>query len=151
MSYFSRLTDIVSCNLSRLLAEADDPQAAIAEIVQEMQEGLAGARRSVATASAAEQRLQREIDEHAAQVAAWADKARERLRGGSEDGGASACCGNGKWKTCWPAWNSSTRRRLQPASIWPRFSGRWMPGWRRPCAGSRKWAFHHRPPPPTHT
>jgi phage shock protein A len=86
MSYFSRLTDIVSCNLSRLLAEADDPQAAIAEIVQEMQEGLAGARRSVATASAAEQRLQREIDEHVAQVAAWADKARERLRGGSEDG-----------------------------------------------------------------
>lgn len=86
MSYFSRLTDIVSCNLSRLLAEADDPQAAIAEIVQEMQEGLTGARRSVATASSAEQRLQREIDEHAAQVAAWADKARERLRGGSEDG-----------------------------------------------------------------
>lgn len=86
MSYFSRLTDIVSCNLSRLLAEAEDPQAAIADIVQEMQEGLAGARRSVTTATHAEQRLQREIDEHQAQVAAWADKARERLKGGSEDG-----------------------------------------------------------------
>lgn len=86
MSYFSRLTDIVSCNLSRLLSEAEDPRAAISEIVHEMQEGLAGARRSVTTASNAEQRLQREIDEHAAQVAAWADKAREKLKAGSEDG-----------------------------------------------------------------
>lgn len=86
MSYFSRLTDIVSCNLSRLLSEAADPRVAIAEIVLEMQEGLAGARRSVNSASQAEQRLQREIDEHQAQVAAWADKARERLKAGSEDG-----------------------------------------------------------------
>ena len=64
MSYFSRLTDIVTCNLTQLLNQATDARAAIAEIVTEMQEGLAGAQRSVNTAVNAEQRLKREIDEH---------------------------------------------------------------------------------------
>lgn len=90
MSYFSRLTDIVSCNLSRLLAEAADPQAAIQQIITEMEEGVAGARRSVNTAALNERRLQREIDEHRAQISAWGDKAREHLRQGADDLARSA-------------------------------------------------------------
>ena len=84
MSYFSRLTDIVTCNLTQLLNEANDPRAAIAEIVTEMQEGLAGAQRSVNTASNSEQRLKREIDEHRQSVASWTNKAREQLGSGAE-------------------------------------------------------------------
>lgn len=84
MSYFSRLTDIVTCNLTQLLNEALDPKAAIAEIVTEMQEGLAGAQRSVNTATNSEQRLKREIDEHRQSVASWTNKAREQLAAGSE-------------------------------------------------------------------
>jgi phage shock protein A len=84
MSYFSRLTDIVTCNLTQLLNEALDPRAAIAEIVTEMQEGLAGAQRSVNTATNSEQRLKREIDEHRQSVATWTNKAREQLAAGSE-------------------------------------------------------------------
>lgn len=84
MSYFSRLTDIVSCNMSRMLAEASDPRQAIVEIIREMEEGLAGARRSVNTAINSEQRLEREIDEHQSHIAAWGDKAREELRTGNE-------------------------------------------------------------------
>ena len=84
MSYFSRLTDIVTCNLTQLLNEAADPRAAIAEIITEMQEGLAGAQRSVNTASNSEQRLQREIDEHRQSAASWTTKAREHLAAGSE-------------------------------------------------------------------
>ena len=64
MSYFSRLTDIVTCNLTQMLNSATDPRAAIAEIVTEMEEGLAGAQRSVNTANNSAQRLKREIDEH---------------------------------------------------------------------------------------
>ena len=38
MSFFSRLTDIVTCNISQLLAQAEDPQAVIAEIIREIAE-----------------------------------------------------------------------------------------------------------------
>lgn len=84
MSYFSRLTDIVTCNLTQLLAQAEDPQSAIAEIIREMREGLSGAQRSVSTASASEERLKREIDSHREQVEMWTTKAKELLVGGSE-------------------------------------------------------------------
>ncbi|MBI1309986.1 hypothetical protein GC176_01675 [bacterium] len=85
MAYFSRLTDIVTCNLTRLLEEADDPQAALQEIIHEMETGLAGARRSMTTAEANETRIQSEVDEHAEQISHWADQARSEVAAGHED------------------------------------------------------------------
>jgi phage shock protein A len=79
MSYFSRLTDIVTCNLTDLLARAEDQQMAIEQIIQEMEEGLAGAKRSVATATAAEDRLCGEIQGHRRQADTWSAKAKEHL------------------------------------------------------------------------
>ena len=84
MSYFSRLTDIVTCNLTRLLAQAEDPHAAILEIIQEMQEGLAGAQRSVNTARASEDHLRQEIDSHQSQIEMWLSKVKEQLQAGAE-------------------------------------------------------------------
>jgi phage shock protein A len=84
MSYFSRLTDIVTCNLSELLAQAADPKAALEQILREMDEGLAGARRSVSTATANEDRLSREIDAHRQQSASWAARAKDLLVEGQE-------------------------------------------------------------------
>jgi len=84
MSFFSRLTDIVTCNLSQLLAQAEDPHAAIAEIIREMREGLSGAQRSVNTAGASEERLRLEIDSHRIQIDMWTGKAREQLLAGIE-------------------------------------------------------------------
>ncbi len=51
MTYFSRLTDIVTCHLSSILAKSSDPQAALEQILFEMEQGIAGAKRSVATAA----------------------------------------------------------------------------------------------------
>lgn len=85
MSYFSRLTDIVTCNLSKMLNEADDPRCAIEEIIREMHEGLAGAKRSVTTAENSEKRLRSEIDAHRLAVASWTEKARSHLASGGED------------------------------------------------------------------
>jgi Phage shock protein A (IM30), suppresses sigma54-dependent transcription len=51
MTYFSRLTDIVTCHLSSILQHASDPKAALEQILFEMEQGLAGAKRSVATAA----------------------------------------------------------------------------------------------------
>lgn len=85
MSYFSRLTDIVTCNLSEILADASDPEAALDEIIDEMEEGRSGARRAVATAEASVGRLQGELDEQDAQIAAWAQRAREHVAAARED------------------------------------------------------------------
>lgn len=84
MSYFSRLTDIVTCNLTELLSQAEDPLAAIEQIIREMEEGLSGAKRSVATATTSEDRLSCEILGHREQAANWAGKAKDHLLGGRE-------------------------------------------------------------------
>ena len=84
MSYFSRLTDIVTCNLSAILAEAADPATTLDEILVEMEEGLAGAQRSVATAAANAERLRNELETHQAQATRWREAARDALKQGRE-------------------------------------------------------------------
>ncbi|MBI1347550.1 hypothetical protein GC163_14820 [bacterium] len=79
MTYFSRLTDIVTCNLTELLKQADDPQAAVAQIISEMEEGLAGAKRSVTTALNNESRLSNEIAEQQQQSQQWSEKAKQSV------------------------------------------------------------------------
>lgn len=85
MTYFSRLSDIVTCNLNDLLAEESDPRSAVLVILREMEAGVAGANRAVATATANEQQISREIDEHHDQVLFWRDKAREELGNGRDE------------------------------------------------------------------
>ncbi len=84
MSYFSRLTDIVTCNLTEILSRSDDPPAALREIISEMEEGVAGAKRSVATAEANRRRLQQEISDQKSQQEMWAAKALDALKAGEE-------------------------------------------------------------------
>lgn len=84
MTYFSRLTDIVTCNLSHILAQAADPVAAIADVIREMQEGLAGAHRSVDGAVTAEQRLLQEIQGHQQSVQQLTERAKTHLLSGAE-------------------------------------------------------------------
>ena len=90
MSFFSRLSDIISCKLDDLLAEAGEPASAISRVIAEIEEGLNGARRSVQAATNSEKRLQAELDERNGQVAYWAGKAREELLAGREDGARHA-------------------------------------------------------------
>jgi phage shock protein A len=84
MPFFSRLTDIVTCNLTSLLAAAADPQAALEEVIGEMEQGVAGAQRSMKTAGDNERRLRSEIDEQRRQSDAWVTQAKERLAAGDE-------------------------------------------------------------------
>lgn len=90
MSYFSRLTEIVTCNLSTLLDQAEDPKTAIAEIIAEMEEGLTGARRSVKTATANADRLGEEISGNRQQMENWSQKAKQALQEGREADARSA-------------------------------------------------------------
>lgn len=85
MAFFSRLTDIVTCNLTRLLSESDNPEATLREIIAEIEAGMAGARRSMQTAQRNEERLRGEVEEHRRSVTHWAAQARQALQSGQED------------------------------------------------------------------
>jgi phage shock protein A len=90
MSYFSRLTDIVTCNLSEILAKEADPVAALEQIVYEIQEGVAGAERSLKTARNNVEKLEREIAEHAAESERMAERAKRLLQENDDDGARRA-------------------------------------------------------------
>ncbi len=85
MRHFNRLTDIVTCSLTEILSSAADPHAALQEIIHEMEEGVAGANRSVTTAQASVERIERELEEHRSQIEQWTAKAKQELSAGAED------------------------------------------------------------------
>lgn len=79
MAYFSRLTDIVTCNLSSILARSDQPAVALEEILREIQEGVAGAERSTRTAHNNVARIEAEIGEQRSEVTNWLSQAQHAL------------------------------------------------------------------------
>ncbi len=128
MSYFSRLTDIVTCNLTEILSQESNPKAAIQTIVREMEEGLAGAKRSVSTANGSVARLNREIGEHQAQADQWMAQAKEELQKGNEAGRGRPSSASRRSKMSSPVWSSSTPPRSRPATTCRRCCGPWKPG-----------------------
>ncbi len=84
MPYFSRLTDIVTCNLTSILEQADDKKAALEEIIFEMKEGVSGAERSVSTAGKNVSQLEVEIGEQRAAIGNWVQSAQDALASGDE-------------------------------------------------------------------
>lgn len=90
MPHFSRLTDIVTCNLTEILKTADDPSQTLREIITEIAEGLAACRRTVLTSDRNHKRLSDEIAESKQQIAEWVDRARQALAAGVESDARAA-------------------------------------------------------------
>ena len=85
MPFFSRLTDIVTCNLTDLLTNSDDPQATLQEVIDEMKQGLVGAQRSVQTAQKGKRALEEDLEDSQKQIADWGAAALEQLNAGDEN------------------------------------------------------------------
>lgn len=90
MSYFSRLTEIVTCNLSELLNRNPHPQEVLPQIIAEMEAGVAGALRSSNTAQSNLQKLDCELHEHQNQIVYWTSMAKQELAVGNENGARMA-------------------------------------------------------------
>ena len=85
MSFFSRLSDIITSNLNQLLEKAENPQQTLAEIVQEMEAGVESAKRSAASALANARRIKTEMDEYHQKMVFWDQKAQEAVALGRDD------------------------------------------------------------------
>jgi phage shock protein A len=85
MRIFARLSDLIAANVNALLDRAEDPAKMIAQVIRDMEDGLADARRYAATAIAAERRLGRELDQNRTQAEFWRAKARTALTLDRED------------------------------------------------------------------
>jgi phage shock protein A len=85
MAHFSRLTDIVTCNLTTLLARNNNSPEFLEEVIGEMDEGVAGAQRCVNTAVSNVMRLEAEIAEQRAACQDWVARAQKALRDNNDD------------------------------------------------------------------
>lgn len=85
MSFFSRLSDMVSSNVNALLEQAENPSKALGQIVAEMERGVDSARKSATSALANAKRLKKELDLYRTRIAFWDDKARAAVELGRDD------------------------------------------------------------------
>ncbi|HBH51849.1 MAG TPA: hypothetical protein DDY91_08160 [Planctomycetaceae bacterium] len=86
MTYYSRLSDIVSNRIEDLLSETSDQAQAITRIIAEIREGLTGAQRSVGAARNSVDRLVGELSERQGESEVLNTRARQQLQQGDETG-----------------------------------------------------------------
>lgn len=84
MGIVSRISDIVTAKIHAVLDRAEDQEALLAQVIREMEDDLARARRYAAVAIAAERRLLRERDDSQSQAEHWKGRARAALAAGQE-------------------------------------------------------------------
>lgn len=85
MGIFKRLSDIIKANLNDLLNRAEDPEKMLNQMLIEMKEQLADAKRQVAVAIADEKKLRRQLDLQLEEAAKWEERAMQALQAGKED------------------------------------------------------------------
>lgn len=85
MGIFGRIGDIFKANVNDTLDKMEDPEKMIKQMVIEMQQGIAKATSSLATAMAQEKKMEREYKKHSEAAANWEKKAGQALQAGNED------------------------------------------------------------------
>jgi phage shock protein A len=85
MGIFSRLAELIKSNLNDLISSAEDPEKMLNQVVVEMTEQLANAKKQVAVSIADSHRLGKQYDAEAAQAAEWERKAMMAVRAGNDE------------------------------------------------------------------
>ena len=137
MTYYSRLSDIVSYRLEDLLAESQDRRGAIGRIVSEIRDGLAGAQRSVTGAQKSVDRLLVELSERQAQAESLNTEARQQLVAGNEADARQTLLRRRECLDLRRESNSSWSPPIPPMSTCRRFSRRSRRDWPRRCGCKR--------------
>jgi len=82
---FKRLADILRANINDLLNRAEDPEKMLTQMLVEMREQMADAKRQVAVAIADEKKLRRQLDQCQEEAATWEQRAMAALQAGKDD------------------------------------------------------------------
>lgn len=85
MGIFARLSDIIKANINDMLNRAEDPEKMLNQMLVEMREQLADAKRQVAVAIADEKKLRRQLDAQSEEAQKWDARAIAALQAGKED------------------------------------------------------------------
>ena len=85
MSIFSRFSTMIKSNINDLINRAEDPEKMLNQIILDMRDQLAKAKREVAGAIADERKLKRQVDEATKQMKAWERRAVLAVQEGRDD------------------------------------------------------------------
>ncbi len=85
MGIFTRLSDIISSNISSMLDKAEDPEKLVRLMIQEMEDTLIEIKVACAGAMATRKKIEREHDEARRRMSRWAEKATLAVTRGRED------------------------------------------------------------------
>ena len=85
MGIFSRLAQLIKSNLNDLISKSEDPEKMLNQIVLEMTEQLANAKKQVAVSIADSHRLGKQYETEAQQTKEWERKAMMAVRAGNDE------------------------------------------------------------------
>jgi len=85
MGIFSRLAQLIKSNINDLIAKAEDPEKMLNQVVIEMTEQLANAKKQVAVSIADAHRLGKQFENEAQQAKEWERKAMMAVRAGNDE------------------------------------------------------------------
>ncbi|HVU02537.1 MAG TPA: PspA/IM30 family protein [Polyangiaceae bacterium] len=84
MGIFARLATLIKANLNDLISKSEDPEKMLNQIVLDMSNQLAEAKKQVAVAIADEKRLAKQAETEAATAAEWERRAMMAVRAGDD-------------------------------------------------------------------
>jgi phage shock protein A len=85
MSIFTKLGTLIRSNINDLISRAENPEKMLNQIVLEMRDKLAAAKREVAAAIADERKLRAQLDAEVKQASDWEQRAMLAVREGKDD------------------------------------------------------------------
>ena len=84
MAILERFTDIIKANINELLDKCEDPAKMIDQYLRDMTADLAEGKKETAAVMAEETRAKRMLDDNAAAMRRYEDRARKALTAGNE-------------------------------------------------------------------
>ena len=85
MGIFDKLSRLIRSNLNDLISRAENPEKMLNQIILDMRDQLAKAKREVAAAIADERKLRQQLDDEVKQAREWEQRAMLAVREGRDD------------------------------------------------------------------
>ena len=85
MGIFQKLSTLIKSNINDLISRAEDPEKMLNQVILDMRDQLARAKREVAAAIADERKLKQQLDDEAKQTRDWEQRAMLAVRENRDD------------------------------------------------------------------